>query len=225
EAVTLLWQYRPDTVEPLLVRVLAESLRQLQRADHTDRLLRGDPAAQAAGRRQVTRLKELEPAFSDYLREAPALLGSALPGATDERRGEGLEALADLRADVARSVLPLLDELTEPQRELAVQLMTWSRDPRVAPQLCAWATDRLRPAWRRLWSPRRPTPGSQAFAAVLRALRGHPSPATEAFLLHAARGRDPLCRAAAVSSLGWWEPVRRDDVLRCLHQARRDGCA
>jgi len=54
----------------------------------------------------------------------------------------------------ARSVLPLLDELTEPQRELAVRLMTWSRDPRVAPQLCAWAMARLRPAWRRVSSSR-----------------------------------------------------------------------
>src|SRR5439155_5798888 len=97
----------------------------------------------------------------------------------------------------------------------------------VAPQLCAWATDRLRPTWRRLrlWSQGRgPASESQAFAAVLRALRGHPSPATEAFLLHAARDRDSVCRTAAVSSLGWWEPVRRDDVLHCLHRARRDGC-
>lgn len=228
EAAALLWQHRLDTVEPLLVRVLAESLRQLQRSDHTDRLLRGDPAAQSSGRRQVACLKELEPAFSDYLREAPALLGAALPGATDVLRGEVLEALADLRADAARSVMPLLDELTGPQRELAVRLMTWSRDPRVAPQLCAWAVARLRPAWRWLhvWSQgHRPAPGSQAFAAVLRALRGHPSVETEAFLLHSFRDRDSLCRTAAVSSLGWWEPIRRDDVLRCLHRARHDRCA
>jgi hypothetical protein len=60
------------------------------------------------------------------------------------------------------------------------------------------------------------------YHALLRALRGHPSAPTEAFLLLGARDWDPLYRAAAVSSLGWWEPLQRRDVLLALQEARRD---
>jgi HEAT repeat protein len=53
-------------------------------------------------------------------------------------------------------------------------------------------------------------------------LRGHPSAETEAFLLLAARDWDPTYRAAAIGSLGWWEPVDRHQLLACLHHSRRD---
>ena len=42
------------------------------------------------------------------------------------------------------------------------------------------------------------------------------------FLLLAACDWDPTCRVAAVSSLGWWEPVSRDRVLGALQELRRD---
>jgi HEAT repeat protein len=56
----------------------------------------------------------------------------------------------------------------------------------------------------------------------LRALRGHPSPQTESFLLLAARDWDPTFRLSAVGSLGWWEPIQRQDVQLLLQDARRD---
>src|SRR5262249_44289158 len=72
-------------------------------------------------------------------------------------------------------------------------------------------------------SPRRPSVArSIPYRAILRALRGHPSGETEAFLLVAARDWDPCYRAAAVSSLGWWEPYQRSHLLECLQEARRD---
>jgi HEAT repeat protein len=40
--------------------------------------------------------------------------------------------------------------------------------------------------------------------------------------LLAARDWDPTYRAAAVSSLGWWEPMQRAEVLTALQEARRD---
>lgn len=40
----------------------------------------------------------------------------------------------------------------------------------------------------------------------------------------ASRDWDPTYRAAAVSSLGWWEPFHRREALLALQQARRDTC-
>src|SRR5262249_38923155 len=76
---------------------------------------------------------------------------------------------------------------------------------------------------RRAVPPRRPSvPNDVPYRAVLRVLRGHPSQQTEAFLLLAARDWDPTYRLAAVSSLGWWEPLQRPEVLLTLQDARRD---
>jgi hypothetical protein len=66
-------------------------------------------------------------------------------------------------------------------------------------------------------------PAEVHYQAVLRCLRGHPAAQTEALLLVAARDWDPTYRAAAVSSLGWWEPLQRNDVLLTLQSARRDA--
>src|SRR5207237_8930693 len=72
--------------------------------------------------------------------------------------------------------------------------------------------------------PSRPSvPPHVPYGGILRALRGHPSKLSEAFLLVAARDWDPTFRAAAVSSLGWWEPFHRTEVLHGLQTARRDA--
>ena len=56
--------------------------------------------------------------------------------------------------------------------------------------------------------PRRSSvPADFPYRAVLRTLRGHGSPETEAFLVLAARDWDPTYRCAALSSEGW-EAVR-----------------
>jgi HEAT repeat protein len=128
-------------------------------------------------------------------------------------------------------VLPLLGRPRFAHAELAVELLTWSKDSRVAPFLRDWVARRL-PLLRRAQARQRPTasrrrsvPADLPYQAILKALRGHPSEETELFLLLAARDWDPTYRAAAVSSLGWWEPVHRTEVLPCLQQARRDANA
>jgi hypothetical protein len=56
----------------------------------------------------------------------------------------------------------------------------------------------------------------------LQALRGQAAPESEALLLLAAHDWDPTYRAAAIASLGFWEPFRRTEVLQRLQEARRD---
>src|SRR5207247_10528990 len=97
------------------------------------------------------------------------------------------------------------------------------------PGLRARAAPRVPMGRRGLQRPRalpprqRSVPPDIPYRAILRALRGHASPETEGFLLVAARDWDPTFRAAAVSSLGWWEPFHRTEVLHGLQAARRDA--
>jgi hypothetical protein len=228
ELVEDLWDARGPRPDPLTVRVFLEALRLLRRAPHAEAMLAGETADQEAFGWQASRLTALEPALTEYLRAAPARLCDRLLDAATAEQRDILLALADLRAEASRVVVPLLAQPRFPHLELAIEVLAWSRDPRVAPLLREWALERV-PMVRRAQSrrktapPRRPSLSVDApFRAILRALRGHPSSQTEAFLLLAARDWDPTYRMTAVSSLGWWEPLQRHDVLLTLQDARRD---
>jgi hypothetical protein len=228
EVIENLWDHRPRGVHPLIVRVLHEVLRQLRRAPTARAVLSEEGAEQEAFDWQMSRLAALEGQLTAFLREAPGQLCQALARAPAPDQRDLLLALNDLRAEAADDLLPLLERPGFIHADLAVEVLTWSRDSRVGPWLRDWTRGKLsleKRAQRRHRPnpPRRPSvPGDFPYAAVLRALRGHPSPETEALLMLATRDWDPTYRAAAVSSLGWWEPVHRIGVLFCLQQARRD---
>ncbi|GIW82554.1 MAG: hypothetical protein KatS3mg105_4361 [Gemmatales bacterium] len=228
DAVEQLWDHRPERVDALLVRIFQEVHRLLRRVPHARAALVDEASEQEAFQWQVSRMAALEGAMQDYLDEAPRSLCQQLPEADCEEQRDILLALLDLRADAASAILPLLNNPHFAHRELAVEVLTWSRDPQVGLCLRDWAVKNVsvvkRAQRRRLAFPqrRRSVPANFPYQAVLRALRGQPSRETEMFLLLAARDFDPTYRAAAVSSLGWWEPVHRVEVLMSLQQARLD---
>jgi len=228
ELVETLWDNRPQTPDPLLVRVFHEAMRALRRAPHAEPLLSGEISEQEAFNWQVARLDALEPVVEEYLREAAAPLALGLARASAARQRDLLLALSDLRAETADVVLPLLQQPQFPHAELAVEALAWSRDQRVAPFLRDWVIRvvpmvRRAQGRRRATSPRRPSlPATFPYRAILRALRGHPAAPTEALLLLSSRDCDPTYRAAAFSGMGWWEPMHRRDVLNALQEGRRD---
>jgi hypothetical protein len=228
EIVENLWDNRPEGIHPLIVRVAVETLRLLRRAPQASEGMGEEPGDREGLEWQMSRLSMLEPVLQDYCEEAPTYLQAALPNARGAEMRDLLLALNDLRADAAREILPLLEMPLTQHGELMLEVLTWSRDPRVGPWLRVWASRRVamtrRASWRRQpLPPRRPSvPADFPYRAVLRTLRGHGSPETELFLTLAASDWDPTYRSAAVASLGWWEPFRRAEVLNSLAQARRD---
>jgi hypothetical protein len=228
EMIEDLWDHRPERVHPLVVRVLAEALRMLRRAPHAEVVLADENYEQEAYSWQMSHLASLEPAISDYLDEAPRQLCRALASAPALLQADLIAALSDLRAETAPVVLPLLMRDALLHVESAIHLLTWSRDPRVGPHLREWVRQHLAVARRarkrrQATTPKRLSyPASLPYPAILRALRGHPAPENETFLLLAGQDWDPSCRAAAISSLCWWEPYRHDQVSACLQEGRRD---
>jgi hypothetical protein len=228
EAIESLWDHRPEVVHPLVVRVFVEALRQIRRAPHAERALTEDKSEQEAFQWQMSRLAALEPMLDDYLSEAANYLRVGLAKAAPAEQRDYLLALNDLRGEAAPEALDLLTENRLAHPELGVEVLSWSRDAKVAPTLRAWAVRRI-PMDRRALKRKRAAPPRRRsvaadvpYRAILRALRGHPSQESEAFLLLGAYDWDPTFRATAISSLGWWEPVDRPQLLRCLHNARRD---
>src|SRR5262249_29796967 len=174
------------------------------------------------------RLAALEPVLGDYLQEASSRLSARLGTAGPAEQRDLLLALNDLRAEAGTAVLSLLSQPDFPHVPLAIEVLTWSKDTRVGSWLREWTMQKvslLRRAQKRRRSlpPRRPSlPADIPYKEVLYALRGPPSGQTESFLLMAARDWAPTYRAAAVASLGWWEPLSRAEVLLTLADARRD---
>jgi HEAT repeat protein len=228
ELVETLWDHRSGVAHPLVVRVFAEALRQLRRTPHAKLILGEEQSEHEAFHWQMARLASLEPLLQDYLQEAPAALGAALPDAPAAVQADILLALIDLRADAASAILQLLEDSEFPHPELAVQALAWSREPAVSERLCNWVKRevpmvRRAQRRRRALPPRRPSLANGfPYAAILRALRRHPSRESEVLLILASRDWDPTFRAAAVSSLGWWEPVNPRAVHFCLQDLRRD---
>jgi hypothetical protein len=220
EMIETLWDNRRENVDPLAARVYQEALRVLRRAPHAEVLMAGEPGEQEAFGWQMSRLAALEPAIAEHLEEIAEPLGRRLPDAAPPEQRDILLLLNDLHAEAAGPVLELLESGPFPYRDLAVEVLTWSSDPRIGPWLRQQALGRValvrRAQRRRRALPsRRPSVSPDVpYKAILRALRGHPSQQTEAFLLLAARDWDPLYRMHAVSSLGWWEQTLQD--------ARRD---
>jgi hypothetical protein len=228
ETIESLWDHQSSAVDPLMVRVAAETLRLIRRAPHVKVALGEDRSELEAFDWQMSRLTVLEPLLMDYLEQAPALLRNRLRFAHGQDLKETLLALLDLRAEAGADIVELLSRPGIIHSDLAVEALTWSRDPKIGPWLRDWTARRV-PMTRRVQGRRRPLAArlpslspDVPYVAVLRALRGHPSAETEGFLLLAAQDGDSLHRAAALSSLGWWEPLRRADVLDGLNQGRKD---
>jgi hypothetical protein len=228
EIVESLWDHRADGVSPLGIRVYVEALRLLRRAPHLEALLGDESTDREAFRWQISRLAAIHDVLDDYLCDAAELLCDQLRQARGPALRDLLQALLDLRGESAPGVLPLLQTSRCAYVDLAVETLAWSRDPRVGPWLRDWAirhvsiVKRAQRRRRAMAPPYRSVSPKFPYRSVLRALRGHGSRETEAFLLLAARDWDPTYRAAALGSLGWWEPLHRREVLHTLQEARHD---
>lgn len=228
ELVEVLWDERPAQVNPWMARVFREALRLLRRAPHGERALASEASEVEAFRWQISRLAGIEAALEEFLGEARDELCHALRTADEETQHDLLLALADLKAEAAEVVVPLLVHKRCPHPAEAVEVLSWSRHPEVAPFLRSWVIDRIPLARRALCRRRAVPPGRPSvpedmpYGAILQALRHHPSSETEALLLIASHDWDPTFRTAAFTSLGWWEPCRRAEVLLHLQEGRRD---
>lgn len=227
EMIESLWDHKPEEHHPLLVRLFLEVQRHLRRAEPDEQWME-EPFERESYDLQRSRMASLDSSFDEYLAGAGPALVNQLDLAKGEQLRDLLLALHDLRHDASDELLRLLKDDHCPCREQVVLGLRWSKDPEVASYLRDWATHQVEPQHRamkpmRAWSPARPSvPGEFPYRAILQTLRAFPSVETEQFLLVAAHDWDPLYRAQALSSLCWWEPLLRPELLMHLQAARFD---
>jgi hypothetical protein len=230
-AVATLWRHRPERLDPVVIRTLMEALRLVQRAQHFALVFRGQAALLAAFREQVGDIARRSAAIADYLSDAKGRLLDDVSSATDAQRVDYLLALDDLRVDSAAVLFPRRRDWPAEHRALGVRLLRWSSNGETPAKIVDWIRATISPERRarpsmRSSPPRRPSvPQALPYAGLLYALRGHASPSAEELLVVAARDWDPIIRTAAVSSLGWWEPLKRSEVAGALQKAREDANA
>ena len=226
DAVRRLSENCPDAVNPRLVLVAIEALRHARRSFHTRPGFCDDPVRRQTVRWQQAFLKDAEPVLREYLHDIAGDLTRLLDGTHGRARREILKALAELQADTDDAALTLLGEPGFTDRAAALRCLRWSKSPLAPSALCGLARHALsgeRSArWlRRLGVGRKPVPADEVRAALW-ALRGHPCEEAERVLLHYAGRPEVEWRRAAFGSLGWWEPVRRGEVLHAVRSAKQD---
>ncbi len=226
ELVDQVWDRQPASMSPLHVRLAIESLRLLRRSPHLKPIFSDDASDREAFEWQMSRLAALEPALRDYLQKASLL--PLLHHAKGIDRADVLHAMNDLRCDTGVELLRYFQKGTGDHAEAIIAVLRWSRDPRVGQFLRDFA-ERTVPMRKRAKSRRSVLPPSRPslsddipYHDILRSLRGHPSAETEVVLVLASQDWDPTFRMAAYSSLGWWEPVHRAEVMEALQTGRRD---
>ena len=197
----------PTTADPDLTIALLEAERLFRRVAGWAKHLRGEDRSVAE--RCGLRLLRSARRRATWLAEAAPRLLRRFPHAPAEIRVALLRCLLELRAEVASLFSQLPDRRAAwwPQ---AVACLTWSKSPRVGPQLVGQAA--------RWLSSRR---DRSAAVPLLAALRGHPSRNAEALLVDVAT-TDRKLRLVALGSLGWWPPYDPPAVLRALRIARTD---
>lgn len=228
EMIERLWDDRPDRAEPLFVQLMVEVLRHIRRGEALAQQLADEPFEREAFHLQHSRMVALEGVIEEWLQLAGQQLIRQLRHCRGPEAAALLAAIDDLRRDAGAVILELLKDPEFPCGEQAVRCLRWSRDSEASAFLRNWAVTVVEPHLRavrplRAWSPRRPSiPPSFPYQAVLETLRYFPSAVNEQFLLTAAHDWDPACRRAAISSLCWWEPLARVEVLLHLQSARFD---
>jgi hypothetical protein len=192
--------------DPWLALALLEAHRLGRRVGHWERLLPPEvrPLAQAQG----ARLRASAGPRAAALRDLPGRLFARFPVAPSDEQRATLRFAFEARADVA-PLFPHLPDPRSPWWAEAARGLTWCRSPALGALLAGRAA-------RWLVSPRR----RGRAPVLLPVLRGHPGPDAERVLVRAAAAGDPCARRAAASALGWWPPVRPDEVLAVLRDLR-----
>jgi HEAT repeat protein len=226
DAVRRLAEGCPDAVNPRLVLAFTEALRHCRRSFHTRAAFRDDPVRRQTVRWQHAFLRDAEPVLREYLHDIGPDLTRLLDSARGRARREALRALAELQTDTDDAALTLLGDPAFRDRALAIRCLRWSKSPLAPAALCGIArhglTGQRSARWlRRLGIGKKAVPAEEVRAA-LTALRGHPAEEAERVLLHSAGRPEAEWRQAALASLGWWEPLRRGEVLQALRSARHD---
>ncbi len=228
EVLETLWDHRPTSPDPLMVRIFHEVSRLVRRGPANLGSFDEDLHDAERYEWQMARLTGLESTLREYVQWSAQVLKQKLAELSTDHLQETLLAFNELRLDVGDSIRPLLSRADAETLECMVDTLRWSKSKWVAGWLRDYANyhvqmERRAHLARRSYLPWKPRiPEHVPYEAILRTLRAFPSPATEKFLLLATHDFDPTVRLAAISSLGWWEPMDRDAVLSTLAQFRRD---
>ncbi|WP_020473997.1 HEAT repeat domain-containing protein [Zavarzinella formosa] len=227
DAIRRLAENCPDATNPRLALVFIEAMRHCRQTYHTAPAFRDDPVRRQTVRWQNAFMRDAEAVMREYLHDLGVDMVRMLPAASGRGIKEILQAINELHIDSDEAALALLAEPDFPYRSEAISCLRWSRSAMTSSLLCALVTHATQggrtPKWLRRLGVGQNVSSSADVETCILALRGHPGEETEKVLLACVVHPDVAWRQGALRSLGWWEPVRRAEVLGAIRVAKQDS--
>jgi len=142
-------------------------------------------------------------------------------------REKALRAIAELRIDTGNELLGLLKDPTPGDLHLIFEALGHAKGDKVLSQLLGFLTQSQvlsKAGWREAGKDQQNDSNARdAICAILEILKRHPGKQAETILIACCSLRNPKIRKAAISSLGWWEPLDRPGVLSLLKRSVSDS--
>lgn len=227
DAIRRLAENCPDATNPRLALVFIEAMRHCRQTYHKSPAFRDDPVRRQTVRWQNAFMRDAEGVMREYLHDLGVDLVRMLPTANGRTIREILLAISELHVDSAETVLALLAEPEFPYRAEAISCLRWSTSPMAATLLRGMvkhATEGGRsPKWlKKLGVGQTEIPATEMEACLL-ALRGHVGEETETVILGCVEHAEISFRQTALRAIGWWEPVKRLEILEAIRKSRQDS--
>lgn len=216
----LIWENRIQYNCAVLVVLFQNGIRFLRRYHGMNEILERELQSPDDFRWQIMRLDSLEQSLKFYLLNARASLFQLLENSSWSEHVEVFRALYSLKCAPPVSAWDWLADPGYPHKSFVWELFAFEKVNKGAALVTTYKS-----AFRFKnfsWLYANANAKKIEKIALAKCLRFHPGADTEGCLLELANSGDTAVAQEALTSLGWWEPVNRSEVLKTLHRMQKE---
>ena len=217
----LVWENRIQYNCAALVVLFQNGIRFLRRYHGMNEVLERELQNPEDFRWQIMRLDSLESSLKSYLSNAQTSLVHHLEKSSWAEHRDVLRALYSLKCAPPVSAWEWLADPGYPYKSFVWELFAFEKTNKGQALVTIYKSAFRFKNFSWLYS--NPKAKKLEAIALAKCLRHHPGIEAENCLLELANSGDSMVVQEALTSLGWWEPVNRLEVLKILHKMRKDA--
>ncbi len=217
----IIWDDRIKFNCPTLVVLFQNGLRFLRRYHGMNEILEKELQSPEDFRWQISRLDNLENSIKLYLSNAKAAIFNILEKSSWKDHPEILRALYSLKCPPPLAAWVWLADPGYPYKSFVWDLFAFEKQNQGHAIVNTFKSSlRFKSSG---WFYFNSKSKNREKVALAKCLRHHPSLDSENYLLELLSSADTAVKLEALTSLGWWEPVNREQVLKTFRVMKSDS--